>query len=218
MTGSHSDSVQLGATRIIAAPEWMEVVASATAGDLAGRIPVAAIGNIPDGRIGFFAFDIRGHFLLNPDNLEALVQTVDMVKALTAPGDIQIVSTGEYLSIPVAGAARVTSPDGATHALQPDKWGRAHLRPLLEGEYDLESRNSRVRIYANYFDAAESDLARSSAAAPPAPTTSSKSARVERPMQIHPLAFALIVLALVALLAESALLVRRTVRWRLSNV
>jgi hypothetical protein len=183
------------------------------------RIPTSAIGKIPDGRIGVLAFDIREHFLMNPDNLDALVATIDLVKQLTAPGDVQIVSTGEYVSVPAAAAAHVTLPDGTVTTLAPDRWGRVHLRPLLEGQYTIESRGTRVRVYANYFDAAESDLAAArTAAAPSAPAPASQSAAAPHPLQVHPLTVAMVVLALIALLAESVILVRRTARWRVSNV
>jgi hypothetical protein len=219
MTGPRDDAVKLGATRILAVPEWMEVLATAAGRGADTRIPASAIGKIPDGRIGVLAFDLRGHFLMNPDNLDALVASIDLVKQLTAPGDVQIVSTGEYVSIPAAAAARVTQPDGATVTLVPDKWGRVHLRPLLEGDYTIESGGARVRVYANYFDAAESDLAAArTAAAPSAPVPASQSAAGPRPLQVHPLTLAMVVLALIALLVESAILMRRTARWRAANV
>jgi Aerotolerance regulator N-terminal/von Willebrand factor type A domain len=218
MTGPREDSVKLGATRVIAAPEWMEVLATAAGPGAAARIPVAAIGKIPDGRIAVLAFDVRSHFLMNPDNLDALVATIDLLKQLTAPGDVQIVSTGAYVSVPAAAAARVTLPDGTTATLKPDRWGRVHLRPLQEGQYTIESHGTRVRVYANYFDAAESDLGAPRAAATPAAPAPSRQSAAERPMQVHPLTFAMVVLALLALLAESLILLRRTARWRVSNV
>jgi hypothetical protein len=219
MTGPRDDVVKLGATRIVAVPEWMEVLATATGRGADTRIPVSAIGKIPDGRIGLLAFDLRGHFLMNPDNLDALVKTIDLVKQMTAPGDVQIVSTGAYVSVPAAAAARVTRPDGTTVTLVPDKWGRVHLRPLLEGDYTIESGGKRVRVYANYFDAAESDLAGArKASAPGAPAPGRQAAVAAHPLQVNPLTVALVVLALIALLAESAILVRRTARWRVSNV
>ncbi len=219
MTGPRDDAVKLGATRILAVPEWMEVLATAAASGANTRIPVSAIGKIPDGRVGVLAFDLRGHFLMNPDNLDALVASIDLVKQLTAPGDVQIVSTGAYVSVPAAAAARVIRPDGTTITLIPDKWSRVHLRPLLEGDYTIESGGSRVRVYANYFDAAESDLAAArTTAAPVAPAPGSRAAEVPHPLQVHLLTLAMVVLALIALLAESVILVRRTARWRVSNV
>jgi hypothetical protein len=219
MNGPRDDAVKLGATRIIAVPEWMEVLATAAGHGSDTRVPVSAIGKIPDGRIGVLAFDLRGHFLMNPDNLDALVATIELIKQLTAPGDVQIVSTGAYVSVPAAATAVVTRPDGTTATLVPDKWGRVHLRPLLEGEYRIESHGTRVRVYANYFDASESDLASARTAASQAPIAPARQdAAAPRPLQVHPLTFAMVVLALIALVAESMILARRAARWRVSNV
>jgi Aerotolerance regulator N-terminal/von Willebrand factor type A domain len=219
MSGPRDDAVKLGATRVIEVPEWMNVLATASGRGTNSRFPVSAIGKIPDGRIGVLAFDLRGHFLMNPDNLDALVATIDLVKQLTAPGDVQIVSTGAYVSVPAAAPARVTRPDGTTVTLAPDKWGRVHLRPLLEGDYTVESRGTRVHVYANYFDAAESDLAVARTAPAPVETAPThQAAAAPRPLKVHPLTFAMVVLALIALLAESVILARRTARWRVSNV
>ena len=141
--GGRADSVRLGATRVIATPEWMEVLASASRGGAGEKFPVTAIGKIAGGRIGVAAFDIRGHFLLDPDKLDALVATIDLLKDLTAPGDVQIVATGSYVSVPAAEPARVTRPDGRTLTLEPDKWGRVHLRPLEQGSYTIDSNGLR---------------------------------------------------------------------------
>jgi hypothetical protein len=219
MSGGRADTVRLGATRVIATPEWMEVLASASRGGIGEKFPVTAIGKIAGGRIGLAAFDIRGHFLLDPDKLDALVATIDLLKDLTAPGDVQIVATGAYVSVPAADPARVTRPDGRTLTLAPDKWGRVQLRPLEQGSYTIESNGLRVEVYANYFDAAESDLGAANVAAPAASAVPAvKAASEAAPRQMHPLTFAMVVLALLALLAESAILVRHAARWRAWSV
>lgn len=213
MTDSRDDLVKLGPTRIVAVPQWMRVFATASARGGSGRIPVAAVGNIPGGRIGVFAFDIRGHFLINPDNLDALIATIDMIRRLTAPSGVRIVSTGSFVSVPTGAPARVVRPDGSVATLEPDRWGRVDLRPLLAGQYTVESRGNRTRIYANYFDAAESDLAAAGGAGAAAtPAGAPKQAVAGRPLQVHPLTLAMLLLALIALVAESLILVRRSVR------
>ncbi|HEV2169910.1 MAG TPA: BatA domain-containing protein, partial [Candidatus Binatus sp.] len=87
------DSIALGATRIVAIPDWMDLIASASGPDHSS-IPLAAVGRSANGSVGVIAFDVRNHLLLAPDHLDALVLTVDLIKQLTAPRDTIIVSTG----------------------------------------------------------------------------------------------------------------------------
>jgi hypothetical protein len=76
-------------------------------------------------------------------------------------------------------------------------------------------------IYANYYDAGESDI---SAASPPlassAPATPATPSAVGAPAapQVKPIATGLIALALLAMLLESALLTRKAMRWRARDV
>jgi hypothetical protein len=211
-------SMPLGETRIIALPEWMDSVATAAS---AGHrsIPVAAIGRSATGPIGVIAFDIRSHLLLAPDHLDALITVVEMVKRLTAPRDVQIVSTGTYLSIPAAGKARITQPDGTVNEVAADRGGRVRIRPLQAGRYRLESAGLTTQVLANYFDASESDLALSAASAANASAehaTAPSAAQAAR--EVAPLAVVLIALALLALMLESAILVRHATRWGMRHV
>jgi hypothetical protein len=208
----------LGSTRIMTVPEWMDPIASA--GNTANpSIPVAAIGRAAGGRVGAIAFDLRNHLLLDPDRLEALIVVVDLMKQLTAPGDIQIVATGSYLSIPATGSARVTNPDGATQAIPADKSGRVRIRPLQAGRYQVESAGAASTILANYFDAAESDLGAKPETETRAPAQKTPvSLGAKPPREVRPLAYVLVALALLALMAESAILVRHATRWGMRHV
>ena len=147
----------LGATRIVAIPEWMDPLATA-AGPGHSSIPLAAIGRAAGGPVGVLAFDVRDHLLLAPDHLDALVLTVDLIKQLTAPRDILIVPTGADVSVPATGTARVTQPDASVRTVTADKWGRVRIRPLQAGRYTVESGGETTQVLANYYDAAESDL------------------------------------------------------------
>ena len=100
------ESLALGATRIVAIPEWMDLIATAT-GPAHSSIPLAAIGRAAGGPVGVLAFDVRDHLLLAPDHLDALVLTVDLIKQLIAPRDILIVPTGADVSVPASGTARL---------------------------------------------------------------------------------------------------------------
>ncbi|HEY6298991.1 MAG TPA: BatA domain-containing protein, partial [Candidatus Binatus sp.] len=162
------ESLKLGSTRIVAVPEWMDLLATASAPGHPS-IPIAAAGRAANGSVGVLAFDVRNHLLLAPDHLDALVLTVDLMKQLTAPRDVLIVPTGADVSVPATGSARVTQPDATVRTVSADKWGRVRIRPLQAGRYTVESGGVTTQVLANYYDAAESDLAAKPQAEPPAP-------------------------------------------------
>ncbi|HSY78027.1 MAG TPA: BatA domain-containing protein [Verrucomicrobiae bacterium] len=212
------ESLTLGATRVVAVPEWMDLIATAT-GPSHSSIPLAAIGRAAGGPVGVIAFDVRDHLLLAPDHLDALVLTVDMIKQLTAPRDILIVSTGADVSVPATATAKVTQPDGSIRTVTPDKWGRVRIRPMQAGRYTLESGGQTTQVLANYYDADESDLGAKpppEASAPAEKAAAESSAQSAR--QAQPLVFILIALALLALLIESAMLIGHAGRWRMRHV
>ncbi|HYK63379.1 MAG TPA: hypothetical protein VEY94_00410, partial [Patescibacteria group bacterium] len=212
------DSIALGATRIIAIPEWMDLLATAT-GPGHSSTPVAAVGRAASGSVGVLAFDVRDHLLLAPDHLDALVLTVDLVKQLTAPHDTLIVSTGADVSVPAAGSARVTLPDSSQRTIAADKWGRARIRLLEAGRYTVQSGGVTTQVLANYYDATESDLSAKPQPESSAPAQSSALAsNPQSAKQVQPLAFILIALALLALMIESAMLIRHAGRWGMRHV
>ncbi|HVA78267.1 MAG TPA: VWA domain-containing protein [Candidatus Binataceae bacterium] len=211
-------SAALRATRVLQLPEWMDALAYATHGSAAAVIPIIAAGEVPGGRVGVVAFDVRDHFLFDPDRLDALIAVVNLARRLTAPGGVQVVPTGAFVTLAVSGAAQVTAPDGAREALQPDQWGRVKLRPLEAGRYVVESGGARFTVLANYYDAAESDLG---AAREPAPASSAApppAIPAAGPKQVFPLAFILIAIALGAFVIESIILVRHASRWGMTHV
>jgi hypothetical protein len=212
------ESMTLGATRVVVVPEWMDLIATAT-GPGHSSIPLAALGRAAGGPVGVIAFDVRDHLLLAPDHLDALVLTVDLIKQMTAPRDILIVSTGADVSVPATATAKVTQPDGSMRTVTPDKWGRVRIRPMQAGRYTLESGGQTTQVLANYYDADESDLGAKpppEASAPAEKAAAESSAQSAR--QVQPLVFILIALALLALLIESAMLIGHAGRWRMRHV
>jgi hypothetical protein len=212
------ESVTLGATRIVALPEWMDPIATA-AGAGHRSIPVAAFGRASGGPVGVIAFDVRNHLLLAPDHLDALILTVDLLKQLTAPRDVQIVSTGAYVSVPAPANARVTEPDGTVRVVAPDRFGRVRIRPMNAGRYSIESGTLTTQVLANYYDATESDLGAKPIAEASAPAEkASTAAGPDTAREVHPLVFLLVALALLALMIESAMLIRHATRWGMRHV
>ena len=212
------ESLTLGATRIVEIPEWMDLLATATSPGHPS-IPIGAVGRAANGPVGVLAFDVRNHLLLAPDHLDALVLTVDLMKQLTAPRDILIVPTGADVSVPATGSARVTQPDATVRTVSADKWGRVRIRPLQAGRYTVESGGVTTQVLANYYDAAESDLAAKPQAEAVAPVGKAAAlANVQSARQVQPLVFILIALALLALTIESAMLIRNAGRWGMRHV
>jgi hypothetical protein len=201
--------VLLGASRIIAVPDWMDTWARGTVpGDLA-LFPLAAGGRTPAGWIGMIAFDIRNHALLDPDRQEALLLTIDALRLLAEPSDRKIVATGDLVLVPTFGPTTLIAPDGARSHLTADKAGRVHFRPLQPGRYLLIKDRQIVEVYANYYDEAESDLA--SVAPSPAPQAAQTVAAAGTSTEVRavPQTFLLIAIVILALLLESTLLTRR---------
>jgi hypothetical protein len=212
------NSVALGATRIVAVPEWMDLVATAS-GTGRSSIPIAAVGRNAGGPVGVLAFDVRDHLLLAPDHLDALVLTVDLMRQLTAPRDILIVPTGADVSVPATGTARVTQPDAIVRSVTADKWGRVRIRPLQAGRYTVESGGVTTQVLANYYDATESDLVAKPQAEASAPVGKAAAlANLQSARQVQPLLLFLIALALLALMIESAMLIGHAGRWGMRHV
>ncbi|MGH7923954.1 MAG: VWA domain-containing protein [Candidatus Binatus sp.] len=213
-----NESLALGATRIVAIPEWMDLLATAT-GPAHPSIPLAAVGRAASGPVGVLAFDVRDHLLLAPDHLDALVLTIDLIKQLTTPSDILIVSTGADVSVPAIGTVRVIQPDASVRTVATDKWGRVRIRPLQAGRYLVESGGVKAQVLANYYDAAESDLS-----AKPQPQASAPAQRAvaasttPSAKEVQPLVFILLALALFALTIESAMLIGHAGRWGMRHV
>jgi len=215
-----AQSTILPAVRSVTLPEWMDPLAQGTTPDGSALAPVAAIGRIPSGRIGVLTFDVRNRLLIDADRLDALVVTINLIKRLTAPADIQVVPTGSYVDVPVAGSAIVTAPDSSRTQAQADKWNRVRIRPLQSGHYAIESGTRIVEVYANYFDASESDLAPTPPATlpPAAPAPSAERLSTRGPRQVQPLLVLLAGLAMIAFVAESVVLIRHSALWGTGHV
>lgn len=209
----------LGPTRVLSVPQWMTLKASGTAPGVHELLPLAAVGSIPAGQFAVVAFDLREHLLLDPDRLDALLTVVGLIRELMAPANLRIVNTGTFLAIPSPTGAKVIAPDGTVLRAAQDKWGRILLRPLEAGRYRIESAGGDFNLYANYYDASESDLTAISERPPPAPASpAAPAATPVGPQQVRPLTAILLIAALLAMVLESALLLRHADRWGMRHV
>ncbi len=195
---------------------WLEPMARGLGVREHDSFPLAAFGYDNGNAVGVLAFDVRGHLLLNPDRMDALVLTIDLLRRLIAPRDVAVEATGAFVTVAAGAHARVTAPSGSTQPLDTDRWGRARFRALESGRYLVTSNGPATAVYANYFDAGESDLS--------APVTPDRRVAplvaLAGPAQlsVRPIVLPLVILALLALIAESILLAQRAVRWRAAHV
>jgi len=217
-SGSLSAPVLLGPARILALPPWMEPLARGVSVGEHQSFPLAAFGYDGNVAVGVLAFDVRDHLLLDPDRMDALVTAIDLLHRLVAPRDVLIEPTGAFVTATAGAHPRLRAPDGATRVLTPDQWGRVRFRTLQAGRYLITNDGPAVAVYANYYDAGESDLSTpagvAAATSPSAPTATAGAAR----LTVEPIAIPLIVLALIALLVESVMLAQRAIRWRTARV
>lgn len=216
-TGPLATPTILGPSRILSLPEWMNALARG--GPVGGHesLPLAAVGRNREGEIGVLSFDIRNHLLLDPDRLDALVLAIDTLKRVGAPENIQVVATGTFVSVPTFGPARLMLPDGSFVSLRPDQSGRVRFRPLQVGRYLIRSGEREVAVYANYYDAAESDLALATTTAEPEQTVEF-AAPTHKQNYPEPVSLILIAMAIFLVLAESVLLAQRAVHWDVRHV
>jgi hypothetical protein len=217
-SGSLGTPVLLGPARVLAPPGWMETVARGVSAGEHESFPLAAFGDNGNTAVGVLAFDIRDHLLLDPDRMDALVVTIDLLHRLVAPRDLLIEPTGSFVTVATGTHPRLIAPDGNVRALVPDQWGRVRFRTLEAGRYLVTSAGPAVAVYANYYDAGESDLSAPvlapAASQPLSPIAAASPSR----LGMRPIAIPLVLLALIALLGESIMLAQRARRWRTSHV
>ncbi|HXW82959.1 MAG TPA: hypothetical protein VEJ86_01000, partial [Candidatus Binataceae bacterium] len=160
----------------------------------------------------------RDHFLLDPDRMSALVMVTDLIKRISAPADVEIVPTGSFVEAQAAGTATVRAPDGSVETLVGDRAELVRFRALQAGHYTVESAGSKVDVYANYYDAEESDLAPLAKPVAWAKAPAPSAAITKEPRVAEPLTIVLVALALFGFMLESALLVRHASRWGMRHV
>jgi hypothetical protein len=216
-TGPLPTPTLLGPARVVSLPGWMDSLARGAPLGGHDSLALAAAGRDREGNVGLLSFDIRNHLLLDPDRLDALVLAVDTLKRVVAPENIKVVATGTFVAISTFAPATLMLPDGSTTSLWPDQWGRVRFRPLEVGHYTVRGGDHEVAVYSNYYDAAESDLTSSTAALEPQST-------IEFATPTHnenypePAGLGLIAVAVLLVLAESALIAQRAIRWGVRHV
>ncbi len=154
------EALPLDRARILALPPWAHTLIASRA---EGRdFPLAFAGETGGRRIVCFAFDPSGRSLVRSENLSLLLLVLNSLRWLTPPdpnAPVQIDvgdSYREALSAPLS--LTVTAPDGRTEN-RPARQ-QISLEISRAGEYRLSAGNERRVVYANLFDADESDVGR----------------------------------------------------------
>ena len=157
--------------------------------------------------------------------METPPETTAEAPSVIVPPPVCVSVVGEEyvtvsVSVPVSGPGRIFAPDGSVTPINADDAGRGHFEPALTGAYRVESEAQTAEVYANYYDAAESNLM-SDVAPPsgkrPVEVITEPAGPLAAAGGLRPLGLILTLMALLALLAESIVLGRKALRWGLRD-
>lgn len=158
----------VGPVQVVTPPPWADTLLSSRRD---GRsIPLAFAGERRGRRVAAIAFDLGATPLLAPDNVQMLLFFLSLLDWL-APSDpaVTVLRTGDVHL--VAGlpplARRVSDPFGHTTEVPAAK--PVNIAALHAGEYRVSADGTVRRLFANFFDPAESDIGRARAHAHPPP-------------------------------------------------
>jgi hypothetical protein len=154
------EALPLDRARILALPAWAHTLIASRA---EGRdFALAFAGETGGRRIVCFAFDPSGRSLVRSENLSLLLLMLNALRWLTPPdpnAPVQVDAGESYReALPEPLALTVTAPDGRTEN-RPAKQ-QISLEISRVGEYRLSAGSERRIVYANLFDADESDIGR----------------------------------------------------------
>jgi hypothetical protein len=145
--------------QILDPPSWAETLVSARADG--EELPLVFAGQVNDHRQAVLAFDLASQGLLRADHTDLLLLVLDLIDWLVPAADnVHIVPTG---SVDVVDALpplprHILDPHGVETTMPADQIPL--IETLLAGEYRVSADGTEVRIFANLFDAEESDIGR----------------------------------------------------------
>lgn len=154
------EALPLDRARLLELPAWAHTLIASRA---EGReFPLAFAGETAGRRVVCFGFDLGGQSLVKSENLSLLLLMLNALRWLTPPdpnAPVQVDvgdSYREALSAPLP--LTVVTPDGRTEN-RPAKQ-QVSLEISRAGEYRLAAGSEQRTVYANLFDADESDVGR----------------------------------------------------------
>jgi von Willebrand factor type A domain/Aerotolerance regulator N-terminal len=145
--------------QVLDPPPWAETLVSArTASE---DLPLVFAGQMNDHRQAVLAFDLASQGLLRADHTDLLLLVLDLIDWLVPAADnVHIVPTGSVDvidSLPPL-PRHILDPRGTETTLPAEQ--TPLIETLLAGEYRVSADGTEVRIFANLFDAEESDIGR----------------------------------------------------------
>ena len=149
----------LARVQILDVPPWGEVLLSSRSGDR--EIPLAFAGLRNGRRTACIAFDLQREHLVGADSVPFLLLLLNLLDWL-APEDasVTVLTTGAVHTLDrlPAHPRRVIDPHGVTSSFPAN--GPLTIEAVDAGEYEIEADGTRARLFANFFDVAESDIGR----------------------------------------------------------
>jgi von Willebrand factor type A domain/Aerotolerance regulator N-terminal len=198
------EALPLDRARLLELPAWAHTLIASRA---EGReFPLAFAGETGGRRVVCFGFDLGGRSLVKSENLSLLLVMLNALRWLTPPDGVSPVQVdvGEtYREIlPAPAPISVVAADGRTETW-PAK-GQLSIELARAGEYRVTAGELTRTLYANLFDADESDIGRSLFVAEEVfeGGRSGRVAAVVRASFVHELARALLLAGFLLALAE----------------
>ncbi len=158
------DALAFDRARLITLPSWAHTLLTSKAEGK--EFPLAFAGETEGHRVICFAFDLGGRSLVRGENLSLLLLTLNSLRWLTPadPESPRQVDVGDEFHEPLAQPAAYTVTDPAGHVASRPKSSQVSFPLERAGEYRVSVDGVRRTIFANLFDAEESNIGR-----PPGP-------------------------------------------------
>ncbi len=198
------EALPLDRARLLELPAWAHTLIASRA---EGReFPLAFAGETAGRRVVCFGFDLGGRSLVKSENSSLLLVMLNALRWLTPLDGVSPiqVDVGETYreNLPAPLPISVTAADGRTET-SPAK-GQLSIELARAGEYRVTAGELTRTLYANVFDADESDIGRAPFAAEEVfeGGKSGRGAAVVRAAFLHELARVLLLAGLLLALAE----------------
>ena len=154
------EALPLDRARLLELPPWAHtLIASRAEGQ---EFPLAFAGETSGRRVICFAFDLAGRSLVKSENLSLLLLMLNSLRWLTPPdpaSPVQVDVGESYReTLPEPAPLLVAAPDGSSETRAPR--AQIALDVSRAGEYRLTAGGVQRSLYANLFDADESDIGR----------------------------------------------------------
>ncbi len=153
--------------QVLDRPPWADALLSSRSGGQ--DVPLAFAGERDGYRIACIAFDLAAERLLAADHVDWLLLFLNLLDWLgPADSSVSVLHTGEIqiLDDLPPRPRRIIDPRAKSTIVPAG--ARVELEALYAGEYRVSADGHEQRVFANFFDPAESDIGRPAKPAPKA--------------------------------------------------